>query len=123
MDIASAHLALTYMERYITDTDKIGMEWQVWDICSFCPFCTTQFFLTHLSIFQRLCLYEAEMKQAEVGGRSENADKNRFSTVLPCKLRNIVSVGRSVSLVENGARNRPRVCFTSLDRVNTCNSV
>eukprot|EP00116_Pleurobrachia_bachei_P001828 sb/3462090/ len=97
MDIASAHLALTYMERYITDTDKIGMEWQ------------------------RLCLYEAEMKQAEVGGRSENAAKNRFSTVVPCKLRNVISGGRNVSLVGMSAHNGPRDAPLSLsfDRVNT----
>lgn len=59
MDIHSGHLALTYMEQYIKDEDKIGAEWE------------------------SLCLYDAEVRQCEIGRRSENINKNRFSTVLP----------------------------------------
>lgn len=59
MDIQSAHLALSYMEQYLSDMDKIGTEWE------------------------RLCVYEAEVQLSDVGKRAENLAKNRFATVMP----------------------------------------
>lgn len=59
MDIQSAHLALSYMEQYHTNCEKIEREWEA------------------------LCLYDAELNKSEVGKRSENVAKNRFSSVMP----------------------------------------
>lgn len=59
MDIQSAHLALSYMEQYLSNSDKIGTEWE------------------------RLCVYEPELQLSDVGIRAENVAKNRFSTVMP----------------------------------------